>query len=238
MVISPWVYRNKKEFNVAGITMRSGHLLLWRAMRTEYTAKEILMHVIYGASDTLGRKLFPEDYSRMTVRGKFGPDNVYLQGDKIYHDYLAQGYSSLEADQMLRQRAIDLIQKHPGPYALQSFVELWKLSFFEIVPFAYSDKYNEWMGESPAFYTIGKILRVGLRYFYSWIILILAAIGFLKTKKILESNKWVFVLPILYVVATALPLNVTPRYLYPALPFIMIFAAAVFSRSRNGETIR
>lgn len=229
VVVAPWMYRNKKEFDAAFITTRSGHLLLWRAMRTEYTPREVLMHVVYGTSDTLGRKLFPDDYSRMTVRGWWGHDNVYTLGAKMYDDYLAKGYSELAADRMVRSEAVELIKKHPVQYALQSFVELWKLSFFEIVPFAYSDRFGEFMKGSDIFFVIGKVLRVGLRYFYSWLVLGLAAAGFLKSRGFLGRGKLMLLLPIVYIVLTAIPFNCTPRYLYPALPFIMIFAAAALT---------
>ncbi|MFH0798852.1 MAG: glycosyltransferase family 39 protein [Pseudomonadota bacterium] len=228
IIVGPWIYRNKKEFNVPSITTRSGHLLLWRALRTEYTPKDMLIHLSYGASDTLGRRLFPGEYSRMSVRGVWGPENIYEKGARMYLDYLARGYSEFEADRMLQLEAVNIIKKHPAMYVLQSFLELWKLSFFEVVPFAYSDKYKQLMQGGATFYVIGKMLRVGLRYYYSWLIIALAAVGLIRGHRSLDGRKSVFLLPIVYVIITAMPLNAGPRYLCPALPFIMIFAAAAF----------
>lgn len=231
IVVAPWVYRNMKEFNVAAITTRSGHLLLWRAMRLEYTPREMLVHIVYGASDTLGRTLFPDDYSKMTVRGEWGTasENIYTAGEKIYQDYRAQGYSELEADRMLQDKAIEMIEQHPIKYILQSFLELWKLSFFEIVPFAYSDKFNELMQSSSALFVIGKTLRIGLRYYYSWFILALAAVGVIKGLKTLGWRRCAILLcPVVYVTITGIIGNASPRYLFPSVPFIMIFAASAF----------
>lgn len=223
-VLSPWLYRNQRIFNVPFITTRSGHTLLWRAMRTEYTPKEMLIHMVYGASDTFGRKLFPDEYSKMTVRGEFGTDNIYAVGDKKYWVYIEQGYTALEADRLLRKEALQIIKKRPILYAVQSLLELWKLSFFEIVPFAYSDNFNRLMESNRILFYVGTAVRIIMRYIYSWFILILAFIGFLKIRKSFWSYL-ILIIPIFYVVSTAILVDSGPRYFYPAVPFIFILAA-------------
>ncbi|MFH0798845.1 MAG: glycosyltransferase family 39 protein [Pseudomonadota bacterium] len=223
-VLSPWLYRNKKAFGVAFITARSGEMLLWKALRTEHSPREMLVDLVYGTSDTLGRKLFPDDYSRMNISGEHGPENVYPIGVERYMRYLADGYSELEADRLLRIDAIRIIIKRPFKYIAQCFVDAWKLSFFEIVPFAYSTRFNQLMQRGDCLLGLGTALRILLRYVYSWLIILLAVKGFLEVQKEWR-RKCLLLVPIIYTIGTAIPFDVSGRYVYPALPFILILAS-------------
>lgn len=223
-ILAPWLYRNKKIYNVPFITTRSGYFIMYRALQTEYTPREALIYTIYGISDSLGRKLFPNEYEELTVWGTRGPDHVWERIDKIFLDFESRGYSDLEADREARRMAFDIIKKRPLKYLIMTIPELTKILFFERLLLLYKSEAVSLMKESKAYYYLFMTLRMLIRYVYSWVILVSAFAGFWIIRKDLRS-KIILFMPIIYLAGISLTMYTFPRYIQPIIPYILIFSA-------------
>ncbi len=236
VTLTPWILRNYRLFDIKNLaSSRAEIILLSRAMKTDYSLEKIKTAYVYGFSEYLGSKLFPEAIEK--------PRDFLLDDDhvafKMEKDLLEQGYRQSEVSSILKKEAITKIKRHPFKYILQTPFEFFKMMSFMHIPLLNEpniiNRFKDING--------GLIILSSIRGIYKamgYFIIFLVGIGiYIKRKEWIQH--FIPLALILYINLVHSFLYGYARYSVPLIPFYFIYMViglmAIIERWRNKRNL-
>ena len=217
-LISPWIYRNHRLFGYNNIGLR-GELALWmRANKLDDTLEDTKHALVYNFSEFLGKLLFP--------KAALNPSDFILEDSreayKRQQELLKLNYDFKEANEIIRNEALEKIKRRPLKYLVQTFLELEKMAAFIYVPTLNETQFinNFYRLKNGKFFlsSIRGIFRIS-----AYLIIIFAIIGLWFSRG--QWYNWYIPLAIIiYINLIYSLLYGLGRYGVPLIPFYLIFA--------------
>jgi 4-amino-4-deoxy-L-arabinose transferase-like glycosyltransferase len=220
ITLVPWILRNYCLFEIKNlISSRAEIVLLSRAMKTDYSTKKIIIAYVYGFSEYLGSRFFPDAVEKASDFLHADDQVVY----KIENDLLGQGYSQREASSILRKEAITKIKRHPFKYILQIPFEFFKMMSFMHIPLLNETNIIAKFVDL----NYGLIILSSLKGAYKvvgYFIILFASIGiYIKRREWIRH--FILLALILYVNLLYSLLYGYARYSIPLIPFYFMFSS-------------
>lgn len=221
LVIFPWVDRNYRIFNKPSISLRGGKVLWMRAEKLDYSSRNILKHLIFILSESLGDKFYPDDKRER-------PSDVYfedsLRSDQYLLDLENKGHNHSQIDNIFYQEAICKIMAHPLKYILQTPIEGLKMLSFIYLPALNQPHIIDKLEKSGPLFQFSGIFIKGIMRFFSYSIFVLSFIAMYLRRK--QYKDWILLaVIILYINLIHSLLFGDGRYAVVIIPFYMIFAS-------------
>jgi len=233
ILISGWALRNKSVFDTTSLTLRPGEALWSRAQKLDDPRYVVMATACYNFSEYLGSRLFP---------GVAEKPERYLFKDfdkavKIRAEYISQGISDQQIDNIFRREAIAGISKKPIKYAAYTLIEAIKMTAFTYLPVlnepAVRDHFIARQGGARTLSAIKGVIRITA---YPILILFFAAVWRYSYK----WDKWILLFTaVVYFNLVYSLLDAIGRYAVPLIPLYCIMAVAViFPPEVNEDRLR
>ena len=222
MTISPWSYRNYKNFNTLEISLRGGDALWMSASTINYTSLQIYQNSVFNFSEYLGNKIFPDIVDN--------PRDFILLRNDLYQERAKQlslenvDLNQSEIDDLLKKEALSIIIKKPHIYFIQRFLEFQKMLFFIYIPALNQQHVMDSFNSYNYGNTILSLIKAPFKLL-SIIIFLLSIYGIFIKKNFFKKYVFVFLI-ILYINVVYSLLFGLGRYAVPIIPFYMIFCTA------------
>lgn len=228
LVIAPWSLRNKTLFNTYNITVRQGMALYDRAEKLDYTREVLLKNLTYNFSEYFGKKFFPDT----GIKG----ENFILQGSKKanleFKDLITkQGYTEIEADNIMKNMALTKIRQKPVAYIIQIPLELIKQFSFLYIPLL-NEPIVVLRLSSTEVGRIGLLMARAFMRILGYLVIALTVLGLYKSR----GSQGIYVYPMFLI----LYMNILPallfgngRYAVPLIPLYAVFSIAAIAAEKK-----
>lgn len=220
IIVSPWIVRNYLVFNKAEISLRGGKVLLTRAQKLDYGTEEIVKHIVFSFSETLGDMIY-KNPNRKRISDVYLGDSLKL--DEYWLELEKKGIDAVEIDNIFYHEALQKIKNHPFKYIILTPLESIKMMSFIYLP-SLNQPYILDNKNSNIFLKLLIFSFKGLMRLLSYITIIMFLLGIYYKRN--DWKSWIFLLLIVLYINLVHSLTFGDgRYATPIIPYYLIFTA-------------
>jgi len=220
IIILPWLGRNYFKFGEISLASRGGLLLYIRAIKTEYSFEEIKKYAVASFGGEYFVRRFMDSNYNFEQEGQ-GIANVGEFNERGFRE--GKNYDQIDVE--LKNKAFEIIKKHPLKFAFYGFIELNNLNS----PIIYYDRHFSIFHDNIQSQTIFKVLALFILRTGWWIFNVFVLYTIFRIFKERKKLVYVMALFIFDINLTLFFLQGYPRSLMPILPiYIMFFCYSLY----------